>query len=174
MNLEKCPLTNEEKHNIIAEAAFLKSRQRDFPGDPLADWLRAEAELDDALAAYCRSEDAEQASTVYRRMRAEVRRVLEKADETVNAETIRQALAKVAADLRKTGDIIPESVERASKAVKQEIDDAVSRLGHNWDSFRIKQNELLAGWKDKGTDTWHRTNQSFHQWLARWRSKGDN
>jgi hypothetical protein len=174
MNLEKCPLTDEEKHNMIAESAFLKYRQRDFPGDPVADWLRAEAELNDALAAYCRLEDVKQDLSVYHRMRTEVRRVLEKAEETVNADTVRQALAKVSADLRKTGGIIPESVERASKAVRQEIDDAISRLGHNWDSFRIKQSELLDAWKDKSNQTWSRTAQAFQQWLARWRGRGDD
>jgi Protein of unknown function (DUF2934) len=174
MNLDKCPLTDEEKHKMIAEAAFLRSRQRAFPGDPVADWLMAEAELNDALATYCRSEHGERELPVYHRMRAEVRRILEKAVGTVNPETIGQVLAKVNADLRKTGEFLPESIDRASKAVKQEIEDVISRLGQNWDTLRIKQSELLAGWKDKGTQTWSRTAQSFHQWLARWRNKGNH
>jgi hypothetical protein len=174
MNLAKCPLTDEERHKMVAESAFLKSRQRDFPGDPMADWLRAEAELNDALAAYCSLEDVKQDLSVYNRMRTEVRRMLKKAGETVNAETVRQVLAKVAADLRKTGGIFPESVERASKAVRQEIEDVISRLGHNWDGFRIKQSELLAAWKDKSNQTWSRTAQAFQQWLTRWRGKSDD
>jgi hypothetical protein len=46
-----CPLTLEEKHNMIAEAAFLRFKQRNYPGDPIADWLAAEAELENALSA---------------------------------------------------------------------------------------------------------------------------
>ncbi|MDA8137910.1 MAG: DUF2934 domain-containing protein [Desulfobacteraceae bacterium] len=174
MIIDKCPLSEEEKLKMIAEAAFLKSRQRDFEGDPVADWLSAEAELHDALAAKCRLEQEEQAFSAYHRIRMEVQRLLEKAEETINAETVRQALAKATADLRKAGDILPESIDRASKAVKQEIEEAIGRLGQIWDGSRIRPNELLSDWKEKGARSWHRTTQSFQQWLTRWRNRNGN
>jgi hypothetical protein len=163
LGIQKCPLTNEEKHNMIAEAAFLGAEKRDFPGDPVADWLAAEAEIEDALTAYCRSEDQEQEYSAYQRIRTEVHRVLEKAEEAVNAEAIRQALEKVTGQLRQAGEFVPETIDRASKAVKQEI---AGSIGNN-------QSELLASWKDKGTHTMSRTTKSFYDWLNRWRNRND-
>jgi len=171
MDIQKCPLTNEEKNSMIAEAAYFRSRNRDYPGDPLADWLGAESEVEDALAAYCRSENQEQEFSAYQRIRTEVRRILEKAEETVNADTVRQALEKVTGQLRQVGEFIPENIDKASKTVKHEITGAIEKLGYNWDNFRIKQSELLASWKDKSTHTLNQTTKSFQDWLSRWRNK---
>ena len=39
-------ITPEEIHHLIAEAAYYRAQQRGFaPGDPLRDWLEAEAEV---------------------------------------------------------------------------------------------------------------------------------
>lgn len=41
----------EERQRMIAEAAYFRAQQRGFAGgDPLADWLAAEAEIDRTLA----------------------------------------------------------------------------------------------------------------------------
>lgn len=170
MDIQKCPLTDEEKNNMIAEAAFLRAEKRDFPGDPVVDWLAAETEIEDALAACCRSKDQAQDYSAYRRIRAEVRRVLEKAGETINEDTIRQALEKVTGQFRQAGGFVPEAIDRASEKVKQEISATLEKLGYNWNKFRIKQGEFFANWKDKGTHTMNRTAKSFHDWLSRWSS----
>ena len=40
------PLTSEDRYNCIAEAAYLRAAARGFAGgDPLQDWLDAEADL---------------------------------------------------------------------------------------------------------------------------------
>lgn len=43
----------EERHRMIAEAAYYRALARGFSGDgdPLGDWLAAEAEIDQMLAA---------------------------------------------------------------------------------------------------------------------------
>jgi hypothetical protein len=39
-------VTPEEIHHLIAEAAYYRAQERGFaPGDPLQDWLEAEAEV---------------------------------------------------------------------------------------------------------------------------------
>lgn len=44
------PVTQEERRKMIAEAAFIRSRERAFPGaDPVGDWLEAEREIDRKL-----------------------------------------------------------------------------------------------------------------------------
>ena len=43
----------EQRHHMIAEAAYYKSCQRNFVGgDPQADWFAAEAEVDNLLTAH--------------------------------------------------------------------------------------------------------------------------
>jgi hypothetical protein len=43
---EDGPISPEERHRIIAEAAYYRAEQRRFMGgDPLQDWLEAEAEV---------------------------------------------------------------------------------------------------------------------------------
>lgn len=44
----KTTATAEERHRMIAEAAYLRAEARGFRGDPLEDWLQAEAEIDRA------------------------------------------------------------------------------------------------------------------------------
>lgn len=46
------PVSHEERWQMIAEAAYHRSRERDFKGgDDVADWLAAEAEVDARLRA---------------------------------------------------------------------------------------------------------------------------
>jgi hypothetical protein len=43
-------ISGEERHRLIAEVAYYRAEQRGFiGGDPLADWLEAEAEIDRRL-----------------------------------------------------------------------------------------------------------------------------
>ncbi len=47
-------ITAEMRHQMIAEAAFFISQRRGFQGgNPVADWLKAEAEIDARLLAGC-------------------------------------------------------------------------------------------------------------------------
>ena len=112
MDIDKCPLTPEARRSMIAEAAFLKSRQRDYPGDPVADWLQAEAEIDAAVAQYCQSVDQDRDFSAYRRFRSEVLRILEKAEATVNVDTVAQALDNVREQFRQMGEFVPAAVDR--------------------------------------------------------------
>lgn len=44
------PVTAEERYRMIAQAAYYRAQQRGFVGgDPLADWLSAEVEIDREL-----------------------------------------------------------------------------------------------------------------------------
>jgi len=43
-------VTNEERHRLIAEAAYFRAERRNFlPGAELEDWLRAESEIETKL-----------------------------------------------------------------------------------------------------------------------------
>ena len=44
-------VTGDERHRMIEEAAYLRAEQRDFQGgDPVADWLLSEQEVDAILS----------------------------------------------------------------------------------------------------------------------------
>lgn len=43
-------ISSEERHRLIAEAAYYRAERRGFAnGDPVADWLAAEAEIEGRL-----------------------------------------------------------------------------------------------------------------------------
>ncbi len=49
-SMRKTSLTVEERHQLIAKAAYLRASRRGFtPGSELEDWLAAEAEIDRAF-----------------------------------------------------------------------------------------------------------------------------
>ena len=63
-------LSAEERHGMIAEAAFRRYQQRGgASGDPLTDWLAAEKEVDSALGRQgeASAESAETAKTLFLR-----------------------------------------------------------------------------------------------------------
>jgi hypothetical protein len=43
-------VTGEQRQRMIAEAAYFRAQRRGFQGNPLEDWLAAEAEIDRVLA----------------------------------------------------------------------------------------------------------------------------
>jgi len=44
-------ITNEERHRMIARAAYGHAERANFAGDPVNDWLTAEREIDAQLAS---------------------------------------------------------------------------------------------------------------------------
>jgi hypothetical protein len=47
-------VTSEEKHQLVAEAAYFRAERRNFsPGCELEDWLGAEAEIEMRLSKIC-------------------------------------------------------------------------------------------------------------------------
>lgn len=57
MKLNQCPLTDDEKRHMIAEAAYYRSSKTGSGSeDPIGDWLDAEAEVERSLKDLCRKE----------------------------------------------------------------------------------------------------------------------
>lgn len=45
------PVSPDQRHRMIEEAAYFRAQERDFSGgDPLADWLLSEQEVDGLLS----------------------------------------------------------------------------------------------------------------------------
>lgn len=45
-------VTSQQRHELIAEAAYLRAEQRGFQSDPTEDWLLAEQEIDEQLSEH--------------------------------------------------------------------------------------------------------------------------
>ena len=55
----RAQITPERRHEMIAEAAYLRAESRGFaPADPLHDWLTAEQEVDARLTGQTQGADA--------------------------------------------------------------------------------------------------------------------
>jgi hypothetical protein len=84
-------VSTEERHRMIAEAAYFRAERRGFRGgDSFQDWLAAEAEIDNLLGTPSQPQEAQELAA-YERMRQELAKILAGVGDTVNVETIRQA-----------------------------------------------------------------------------------
>jgi hypothetical protein len=84
MDLTKCPLTDEEKQSMIADVALRKSEKRGFAaGDPHSDWHSAEADLEEALNAQCKSQPQQQESAGSFWSRRAAWKILARAEEKI-------------------------------------------------------------------------------------------
>ena len=69
MKLDQCPVTSDEKQRMVAEAAYCRFANRDFTGgDPVEDWVTAEADIENSLKVFCNVKTQRKALTDYQRM----------------------------------------------------------------------------------------------------------
>lgn len=112
---------------MIAEAAYRRSRERGArPGNPMEDWLMAEREVSRQLP-----EPAQQKQELEARekLRTRVREVLASARDTINAETIRKAMADSTAQLKSMGEHTADTVDRVAASVEKELIEIAHRTG---------------------------------------------
>jgi hypothetical protein len=154
----------EERRRMIAAAAYLRSEQRGFAGgDPAADWLAAEAEVDQRLAAQKREGERERAA--FQRMHEEVTRALGEVREKVSAQTIRDALEKASAVLREAGEYTGETVSKATDAVKKDLATTAVRLAPKWEALSGEAAGLFQVWQGRSKVFLGRAATATGDWL---------
>ena len=68
MKLDQCPLTDAEKERMVAEAAYFRFANRNFTsGDPVKDWVAAEADIEKSLKFFCGVKPQRKALADYQR-----------------------------------------------------------------------------------------------------------
>ncbi|MGB5422924.1 MAG: DUF2934 domain-containing protein [Desulfobacterales bacterium] len=68
MKLDQCPVTSDEKQRMVAEAAYFRFENRNFTGgDPVEDWVTAEADIENSLKVFCSAKTQRKALTDYQR-----------------------------------------------------------------------------------------------------------
>jgi hypothetical protein len=166
------PYSAEQKRRMIAEAAYYRAQKRGFANsDPVQDWLVAEAEIDEYFENLRNYETQNQEIAAYEKMRRRMKKILAETRDNINVETFKQAFEKVNKEFKDIGEFLPETVDKASKKLKQETAVAVEKLGSNWKDFSDKSLEIFDVWKERGTHFISQASGALSGWVHLYRGK---
>jgi len=173
-NINKIPKF-EERHRMIETAAYYRAEKRGFCGDgPVRDWLEAEREIETLFKHPDEADSGKHERAAYRRMRAEFKKILAGAQDTINADTISHAFDRSSRELKELGKFVPATVDRAGKRLKHEVAAAAEKVSPRWDAFSARSHGLFAIWKDKGGQFANRAQTALSSWVSRYRDKNGN
>jgi len=163
---------SEERHRMTKTAAYYRAEKRGFSdGDPVKDWLEAEREIETLFQQLEDAGSSMQERAAYQRMRAEFKKILAGAQDTVNADTISQAFERSGRELKELGKFVPATVDRAGKRLRQEVAAAVEKMSPRWDVFSEKSHGLFEIWKDKGGQFVNQAHTALNSWVSHYRDK---
>jgi hypothetical protein len=175
MNMNYPSIDSEKRHHMIAEAAYFRAERRGFSrGDPIEDWLGAEAEIEKSLKQLHEAELKKQQLAAHERMRLGMKKILANTQDVVGAETIKHAFDKLNREFREVGEFVPKTIDKASKMLKQEMTATIERLGPRWGTLSGKSAELFEAWKDSGSHFLNQASRSLNDWARRYGSKKDD
>jgi rubrerythrin len=161
----------EERHRMIAEAAYFRAERRGFQGgNSVQDWLAAEGEIDKLLEAPAQRQEAQELAA-YKRMRQELAKILADVGDTVNVETIRQAFDRAAKEVKDVGGYATETVSRVSQRLRREVESTASKLGPRWEAFSEKRADLFSVWLERSSTFVSHASAAVGEWLKQLQSK---
>lgn len=161
------PLSDaESRRRMIAEAAYFLAEHRGFGGgDPVQDWLTAEAEIDSWLA-YDQPDVSEQAAA-YVRLRDEVRKAFSQIQDFVDAAALKNAFERGVAEVKRLESFSAEVMHKAGAMVRTDMARTSERMGPAWENFSERSAGLFSVWKDRGRDFLGRSAHAVREWLHR-------
>jgi len=152
-----------ERERMIAEAAYFRALGRGFQGgDPIADWLAAEREVNRLLPP---SAEQRQDLAAYEKLRARVAVSLGAARETLSAENIRAALTQAVEQLKAAGEHTADTVDRVAATVEKDMVGAAQYIGSRAEAFSERAADLFHVWKDHGSEFLGGATQALGDWL---------
>lgn len=156
-------ISSEERQRMIAEAAYFRAMQRGFyGGNPQDDWLEAERDINRLLPS---PQQQKQERVAYEKLREGVTHILAEARDTLNADTIRQALDRAATQLRQLGGYTTETIDKVRMSVEKDMSAAAQKIGPRWEAFSEKTADLFQVWRDRGQQFLARASQATGEWL---------
>jgi rubrerythrin len=156
-------VSEEERRRMIAEAAYYRALRRNFQGgDPVKDWFEAEREVDRLLPG---PEQKKRELAAYERLRDEIGKRLGEVRETLNAETMRQALHSARERLKEAGEHTADTVDKVAASIEKDIVNAAHRMGPKWEAFSEKTADLFGVWRDRSATFLGRAAQGVVEWL---------
>jgi uncharacterized coiled-coil DUF342 family protein len=140
-------ISSERRQEMIAQAAYFRAEKRGFVGgDPLRDWIEAEAEVDadlvraDPHVSTAREEYLERLRTELQeygkrltRLRAKTKKLSaemreEWEHEITELSAVRDSLRKKLTELRRKGGEKREDIKRQSESLWGQLKEGVDRL----------------------------------------------
>lgn len=153
----------EERRRMIAEAAYFRAAARGFEGgDPVQDWLAAEAEIDRVLPPPERQSEERAA---YEKLREEIERRFAEMREAVNAEAVRGAVDRAVVQLKEVGGYTADTINKVADTVKKDLASAAVKMGPEWKKFSAKSADAFAVWRDRGRGFLASAATAVGEWL---------
>jgi TolA-binding protein len=149
MNLDESSANAAKRRHMIEEAAYYRAERRSFSGgDPVADWLEAEAEIDGMLqkqpAAGETPGPIEQFEAQLKAMDEEIRRLMGKArgvqaqvrtdleQELERLRPLRRAAEERLTELRGRSGAAWEEVRKGVDSAREDLNAALSAITKRW------------------------------------------
>lgn len=153
----------QERERMIAEAAYFRAQARGFQGgDPIDDWLAAEAEVNRLLPT---PQQQKEEQAAYDQLRAEVQKGFAGVRDPINAQVIQDTLERSAAHLKKAGGYAIETINKVAESLKKDIAGAATLMGPRWEAFSDRGASLFAVWRDRGSVFLARAAGAVGDWL---------
>lgn len=147
-NQDNGAVSPEQRHLMIAEAAYYHAERRDFQGsDPIADWVGAEEEIDAMLRSTPAPNKEKTAKEIFE---DHLETQLKEWDKQISG--LKRKAKKVDDDIRRNVDAQLE-VHRAQRVTAQNKLQALrQRSGHGWEEM-----------KDGAENVWNEIHQTINR-----------
>jgi cell division septum initiation protein DivIVA len=149
----RIPVTAEERQRMIAEAAYFRAERRGFVGgDPVQDWLEAEAEIDRMLAAG----KAPLSATGQRQFEARLEEELKALEARIEELKVKASLARLELKSEfnrelETLEVLRNRLQARLEAVREGVEGAWEELRAGaekaWDDLRTAVERVAARFK---------------------------
>jgi hypothetical protein len=157
------PMNPQERHRMVAEAAYFRALNRGFEGgDPIDDWLVAEREINRILPG-ARQQKRELAA--YEQLRQAVARILAESRSTLSADNLRSALEQAKTQLKQIGDDTADTIDRVAAIVEKDMVGAAQRIGSKAEAFSDKTADLFQVWRDRSQQFLSTATNALGVWL---------
>src|SRR5690606_31924370 len=161
----------EERPRVVAEAPYYRAERPGFrEGGSVNDWLEAEREVDRMLSGQDRDRKAEEVAA-YKRLREEIRKILGEVRETVNADTMRQAVDRAGKELREAGGYAADTVNKVVSALKKDVAGTADRVGSRWETVSGRASDVFDIWRDRSSAFLAHAAKGVADWLEDVRGK---
>ena len=117
------------------------------------------------------TEEQKQELAAYEKLRERVKVILSEVRESVNADTVKQAIEKAATELKEAGGHTAETVNRVAASLKKDLADAAEKLGPKWEVFSEKTSDLFEVWRDRSGVFLANAASAVGDWLQQLGSK---
>jgi hypothetical protein len=136
----------EQRRHMIASAAYLRAERRGFTnGDPVTDWLEAEAEIDAALARTDLLTQLEARLALVNRELVELKERMSRIRSDARdklAEDLAK-LAKLRDGFQGKVDVLRRQGEQAGEKAKQQAEKAWAQMARALDRVSVRKSERV-------------------------------